>query len=84
MKRIGNFLKRYLLNILIVLDITVNALVLLGSPYETISSRAGKAQLANKRWGCVLCQFLDWLQTNHCKTAMAATMGVDAIIPDPQ
>lgn len=77
-----NFLKRYLLNILIVLDIAVNALVLLGSPYETISSRAGKAQLKQQRWGCVLCRVLDWLQKGHCKTAMAAQMGTDAIIPD--
>jgi len=76
------YVKRYLLNILIVLDIAVNALVLFGSPYETISSRAGKAQLKGVLWGCVLCKFLNWLQKNHCATAMAAQMGTDAIIPD--
>lgn len=77
-----DLLKRYVLNVLIVLDIAVNALVLLGSPYETISSRAGKAQVKGKRWGCILCRFLDWLQKDHCKTAMAASMGTDAIIQD--
>lgn len=37
-----------------------------GSEDETISSRAGRARENGKRWGCVLCKFLDWLDPDHC------------------
>jgi len=78
-----NALKRYLINILILLDLATNSIVLFGSPEETISSRSAKARNAGKRWGCVLCRFLDWCQPNHCNLAlMPASAGDDAIIPD--
>lgn len=38
----------------------------LGLPDETISSRAYKASLKGKRWGCILCALLDKLDKNHC------------------
>ena len=34
---------------------------------ETISSRAGKARLAGKRWGCILCRLLDKIDKQHCE-----------------
>lgn len=37
-----------------------------GDPDETISSRAGKARLQGRRWGCVLCTLLDKLDPGHC------------------
>lgn len=37
-----------------------------GDEDETISSRAAKAALARKRWGCVLCRVLDWVDPGHC------------------
>lgn len=37
-----------------------------GDPDETISSRAGKARLLGRRWGCVLCKLLDALDKDHC------------------
>ncbi|MGE3433351.1 MAG: hypothetical protein AB7I22_20360 [Ramlibacter sp.] len=37
-----------------------------GDPDETISSRAGKARLQGRVWGCVLCKVLDWLDPDHC------------------
>lgn len=37
-----------------------------GDPDETVSSRAGKARLLGRRWGCVLCKLLDWLDPGHC------------------
>lgn len=37
-----------------------------GSEDETISSRAARARDRGKRWGCVLCGVLDWLDPNHC------------------
>ena len=37
-----------------------------GSEDETISSRAGRAMEEGKRWGCVLCKFLDFFEKDHC------------------
>ncbi|MBX3588809.1 MAG: hypothetical protein KF796_19425 [Ramlibacter sp.] len=37
-----------------------------GDEDETISSRAAKAQLDGKRWGCVLCGWLDKIDPGHC------------------
>jgi hypothetical protein len=55
----------YLWNILIWLDQGLST-VTGGDPDETVSSRAGKAQLKGKRWGCVLCRFLDIFDKGHC------------------
>lgn len=77
MKVIG----RYLLNLLILLDQAGNTLAG-GSPNETISERAAKARNAGRRWGCVLCQFLNQIQRGHCDNALTSTIGDDAIIPD--
>lgn len=74
-------LQRYLVNWAVLLDEVGNTLTG-GSPNETISSRAGKAQAAGRRWGCVLCKLLNYIQKDHCKIAMAVTIGEDAVIPD--
>lgn len=37
-----------------------------GDEDETISSRAYKASVAGRRWGCVLCRLLDWFEPGHC------------------
>jgi hypothetical protein len=41
-----------------------------GNEDETISSRAAKAKLQGKRWGCVLCKLLDKLDKNHCEKSI--------------
>ena len=74
-------MKLYVLNVLIALDQYGNALVG-GSPDETISSRAGKAQQEGKRWGCVLCRFLNWFERDHCTKSIEPDEGADAVIPD--
>jgi hypothetical protein len=71
-------LKRFLLNILILIDETANTLTG-GSPNETISERAAKARNAGKRWGCILCRLLP---KGHCDNALTSTIGDDAIIKD--
>jgi hypothetical protein len=77
-----NKIGRYFLNLLIVLDELGNALTG-GSPEETISSRSAKAMLAGKRWGCLMCKFLNLFQKDHCLKALEpATAGDDAVIPD--
>ena len=46
-----------------------------GDEDETISSRAAKARLKGKRWGCILCRFLDWLDPNHCTNSIEPDEG---------
>ncbi|MFM0300026.1 hypothetical protein PQQ99_07850 [Paraburkholderia sediminicola] len=77
MKAIG----RYLLNWLILLDQAGNTLAG-GSPNETISERSAKARNEGKKWGCVLCKFLGWVNPGHCDRALTSTIGDDAVIPD--
>jgi hypothetical protein len=75
------WLRRYLFNFLILLDQAGNT-ILGGSPNETISERAAKARNAGRRWGCVLCRFLNWVNKGHCDNALTSTIGDDAVIPD--
>lgn len=72
---------KYLLNLLILLDETGNTLTG-GDPGETISSRAGKAMLEGKRWGCVLCRFLNLFQKDHCLKSIDPDDGSRAVIKD--
>jgi hypothetical protein len=76
-----NPILRYLMNWLILLDQALNTLAA-GSPNETISERAAKARNKGKRWGCVLCRFLNWINSGHCDNALTSTIGDDAIIKD--
>lgn len=38
-----------------------------GLPYETISSRANRARMEGRPWGCHLCAVLDWIDQDHCR-----------------
>lgn len=40
-----------------------------GNRRETISSRANRARSEGRRWGCLLCRILDWVDENHCMHA---------------
>jgi hypothetical protein len=66
--------KDWILNVLISVDQLGNA-VLRGDPDETISSRAAKAELRGKKWGCLLCKFLDKLDKDHCKKSIESDEG---------
>lgn len=74
-------MKRYLWNILLVIDESFNTLAG-GDPGETISSRAGKAMQEGKRWGCVLCKFLNLFQKDHCLLSIEPEEGSRAVLPD--
>lgn len=41
-----------------------------GNEDETISSRAGKAAREGRRWGCVLCKWLDRIDPGHCERSI--------------
>lgn len=40
-----------------------------GDPDKTISHRANEARAEGRKWGCILCKILDWIDTEHCKRA---------------
>lgn len=61
-------------NLLLGLDQLANA-VLRGDPDETISSRAAKAQVRGKAWGCVLCRVLDVFDRDHCAKSIERDEG---------
>lgn len=67
-------MKAYGYRVAVALDQLFNTL-LNGDEDETISSRAAKARLKGKRWGCVLCRFLDWLDPNHCTNSIEPDEG---------
>lgn len=58
-------MKDYTINLLVAIDQFINA-VFGGLPDETISSRAAKAELNGKKWGCVLCKILNKFDKDHC------------------
>jgi hypothetical protein len=62
-------MKKYLLNILIAVDQLVNAL-LGGSPDETLSARAWRAETQAKRLGLIFRPLIDFLflpfEKEHC------------------
>ena len=66
--------KSYSRRIAVAVDQLFNALFG-GDEDETISSRAEKARRKGKRWGCVLCWVLDWLDKDHCKNSIELDEG---------
>lgn len=46
-----------------------------GHEDETISSRAGKARRAGRRWGCLLCWLLDRVDPQHCDKSIEEDEG---------
>lgn len=46
-----------------------------GDEDETISSRAYKASVAGRHWGCVLCRLLDKIERDHCRRSLEPDRG---------
>jgi hypothetical protein len=65
-----SFLFQYLWNILITLDRLVNV-ILLGEPEDTVSHRTAKAKSIEKKWGCIFCKVLDFIDRDHCHKVIA-------------
>lgn len=68
-------MKRYLLNVLVVLDIAINVIVFASRDVETLSRRSAKARNKGKRWGCVLCGALDRFAADHCNKSLPTEIG---------
>lgn len=54
-----------------------------GEPGEYISSRAGKQARQGRRWACVLCRLLDFIDPNHCEKSIQPGIG-DPVPPARQ
>jgi hypothetical protein len=46
-----------------------------GALGELISSRAGKQQRQGRRWACVLCRLLDYIERDHCEKNIQPNVG---------
>jgi hypothetical protein len=67
--------KRYVVNVLVVLDVALNVILFASRDVETLSRRAAKAKLKGKRWGCVLCGLLDRIAADHCTKSLPTEIG---------
>lgn len=56
------------------LDRFINALLLGGTPNQTVSINAAIARRDGKVWGCILCRWFDWtIEVAHCDKALNDT-----------
>lgn len=58
-------MKDYFFRIAKALDQLLNT-IFGGNEDELLSSRAAKARINGKKWGCYLCKVLDALDRDHC------------------
>ena len=61
---------RYFWNIGVWLSQGLNTILRAGDPDETLSSAAGKANLKGRRWGKILCWFLNKVDPGHCNKSI--------------
>lgn len=83
------FVKRYLYNVLVVIDELVNVVILFGDPQETISGRCGRilksSSQPRKCYTCFwLCVVLNKVDNDHCREAIEAMQGDDDLITPPK
>lgn len=68
----------------VALDVAVAA-ALWRSQGITISSHAALNAQRGKRWGCILCRWLDWLEKDHCAIALQSDIArAQAVIKELQ
>lgn len=75
--RVPTGLARYVRTVWVAVDQYWNA-ALGGDEDETISSRAAKARIAGRRWGCVFCRLLDAIDRDHCAASLEPDEGEKA------
>jgi len=70
----GRPILSYFRRVFVAVDQLLNAL-LFGSEDETISSRIAKDRRRGRKFACVLCRILDWLDPHHCEKAIERDEG---------
>lgn len=64
----------YLARVFVAFDQLLNA-ILGGDEDETISSRIAKDKRRGRKFACVLCKMLDWIDKDHCEKAIERDEG---------
>ena len=75
----GSKLYQYCKNVLITYDQGFNVIVLLGSPDETVSSRAGKGRLRGSKAWTILANILDKIDPGHSEAAIEWDEGTTSL-----
>lgn len=70
----GRPILSYFRRLFVAVDQLANVL-LGGHEDETISSRIGKDARRGRKFACVLCQVLHWLDPHHCEKAIERDRG---------
>ena len=70
----GRPIVSYFRRLFVAVDQLLNV-ILGGNEDETISSRIGKDARRGKKFACVLCQVLHWLDRDHCEKAIERDEG---------
>ena len=70
----GKPILSYFRRLFVAVDQLLNV-VLGGHEDETISSRIGKDARRGRKFACVLCRVLDWLDPHHCEKAIERDEG---------
>jgi hypothetical protein len=63
-------MRNYLRNLTLALDRFLNVVFFYGKADETISYNAATAEKNGKKWGCLFCKFLHWVDHNHCERTL--------------
>ncbi len=70
----GRPILSYFRRLFVVLDQLLNV-IFGGDEDETISSRIAKDRRRGRKFACVLCRILDWLDPDHCEKAIERDEG---------
>lgn len=70
----GRPILTYFRRLFVALDQVLNV-IFGGDEDETISSRIAKDRRRGRKFACVLCQVLDWIDPDHCEKAIERDEG---------
>jgi hypothetical protein len=70
----GKPILSYFRRLFVAVDQLLNV-ILLGNEDETISSRIAKDRRRGRKFACILCRVLDWLDPHHCEKAIEKDEG---------
>ena len=70
----GRPILTYLRRLFVAVDQLLNT-IFFGSEDETISSRIAKDRRRGRKFACVLCRILDWIDRDHCEKSIERDEG---------
>jgi len=70
----GKPILTYFRRLFVAVDQLVNV-IFGGEEDETVSSRIAKDKARGRKFACVLCRILDWIDPNHCEKSIERDRG---------